>query len=85
MRAFRNGGRHQRAMPRLLKWCNEASYVHWEQAEPTMPSLDSAFDRLRTGGRISKVLRPTANQLAGRTTSTKKPLPGGVVGPITGS
>jgi hypothetical protein len=85
MRAFRNGGPHQRAMPRLLSWCDEASYAHWGQPEAAMPSLDSAFERLRTDGRISKVLHPTTNQLAGRTTSAKKPLPGRVMGPIRGS
>jgi hypothetical protein len=83
MRAFRNAGAHHRAMPRLLKWCDEASYVHWEQGDGTLPSVDVAYERLRTSGRLSKVNDPTAAQRNGRTTSDIKPQAGPAITPIT--
>jgi hypothetical protein len=85
MRAFRNQGQHQRAMPKLLGWCDEASYTHWEQADDTLPTVSVAFEHLRTAGRLSKVQYPTAEHIAGRTTSSKPPLAGGTIRPITGS
>src|SRR3954453_2073045 len=54
MRGFRNSGAHQRAMPRLLNWCNEASYVHWDTDAAQVPSVEEAYERLRDTGQISK-------------------------------
>ncbi len=29
MKAFRGSGPHAKVMPKLLEWCDEASYAHW--------------------------------------------------------
>ena len=73
MRAFRNSGVHMRAMPKLLRWCDEASFVHWEQPEASAPDIDAAFDRLAREGQLSKVKKPSARHQAGRTVSDARP------------
>lgn len=73
MRAFRNNGAHMKAMPRLLNWCDEASYAHWRQDDASTPAPEAAFERLRDTGKTSKVNHPSARHAAGRTTADKAP------------
>ena len=62
MRAFRNSGAHQTAMPKLFEWCDEASYVHWQQPDAEAPpDLKTAHRRLVTEGAVSGVRFPSAN------------------------
>jgi len=60
MRAFRNSGNHRTAMPKLAGWCDEASYVHWEQADDLAPDLKTARDRLVAEGVVSQVNHPSS-------------------------
>lgn len=46
MHAYRDGGAHRRVMPRLLKWCDEATVVHWTQESPSLPDWPEAHRRL---------------------------------------
>ncbi len=48
-------------MPRLMVWCDEASVVHWEQAETTLPTWAEADARMRAEGRPSKVRHPSSS------------------------
>ena len=64
MRQYMLAGDHKRAMPYLLKWCDEASVAHWEQDAEALPSWLEADQHMRTIGRISKVLHPSPNHTA---------------------
>ena len=73
MRAFRNSSAHQAAMPKLLKLCDEASFAHWTADTPNVPTAQEAYERLKNGGRLSKVNQPSAAHAAGRTVSEGVP------------
>jgi heme-degrading monooxygenase HmoA len=60
MRSFMAGGAHREAMPKLLNWCDEASVVHWLQADATLPGWREADQKMREQGRPSKVRHPGA-------------------------
>lgn len=64
MRRYMTGGHHRKAMPRLLLWCDEASVVHWEQHDDTLPAWPEADRRMRQSGRASKVLHPSPDHQA---------------------
>jgi hypothetical protein len=76
MRSFRDSGVHGLTMRDLLNWCDEASFVHWEEPRPTLPPLDEAYQRLRQFGRVSKVLHPSPTHARGQTAGTARPQPG---------
>ena len=81
MRAFRNSGVHLKAMPKLLHWCDEASFTHWEQEADTPPGPDVAYDRLAREGKLSKVAVPSARHHAGEKVGRVKPRPGQTLRP----
>lgn len=59
MRAYILSGAHRAAMPKFANWCDEASVVHWTQADEAEPTWSYAVDRMRREGRPSKVRRPS--------------------------
>ena len=59
MRRYMTSGPHRTAMPRFLDWCDEASVVHWTQADDALPSWPEADRRMRENGRPSKVRNPS--------------------------
>lgn len=65
MRAYRNSGAHLQAMPKLLGWCDEASFVHWAQPSSEPPGPADAVARIRAEGKLSKVRRPSPTHQAG--------------------
>ncbi|NWF60629.1 MAG: DUF3291 domain-containing protein [Fischerella sp.] len=64
MRAFMTAGAHRRAMPKLLEWCDEASFVHWHQETAELPDLREAHRKIVTEGRMSKVNHPSPAQMS---------------------
>jgi heme-degrading monooxygenase HmoA len=55
MRAYMTAGPHRRAMPKLMRWCDQASIAHWVQDDATLPAWEEADRRMRDEGRVSKV------------------------------
>ena len=39
MRRYMTTGSHKKAMPKLMKWCDEASVAHWEQEGDALPGV----------------------------------------------
>lgn len=64
MRRYMRNGQHQKAMPYLVNWCDEASVVHWTQDDATLPSWNDADRRMRSEGRASRVRRPSPDHAA---------------------
>ena len=62
MNAYRIAGAHLGAMPRLLKWCDEAAVAHWSQDSAEIPSWQEAHRHLVQEGRLSKVNHPSPRQ-----------------------
>jgi uncharacterized protein DUF3291 len=59
MKAFVIAKPHGPVMRKLMNWCDEASLVHWEQAEAALPAWEEAHRRLEQEGRLSKVKFPS--------------------------
>ncbi len=53
MRAFRNSGVHAAVVPKLDKWCDEASVVHWEAEDDKLPTWREAHRRMIEAGKLS--------------------------------
>lgn len=69
MRAFQTSAPHVNTMSRLPHWCDEASYVYWQQDDASLPTPAAALERMRDGGNLSKVDHPSAAHAAGKTTA----------------
>ena len=48
---------HHATMARLDGWCDEASFVDWEQEDAVLPDWRTAFDRLVAEGRSAGLSR----------------------------
>lgn len=81
MRAYMLGGDHRTAMPYLMAWCDEASVVHWTQADATLPSWPEADRRMRQDGRASKVRGPSPDH-AGMTFPAPRLTLAGPIAPL---
>ena len=81
MRRYITSGAHLKVMPRLMDWCDEASVVHWWQANAAMPDWLEAERRMRAEGRISKVRNPSPDhaemRFAAPRTTLSFPIPRG--------
>ena len=66
MKAFRGSGAHAQVMPRLLNWCDEASYAHWMRDGTAVADWPEAYQRLVRNGRLSRVANPSPDHNARR-------------------
>ena len=82
MKAFRGSGPHAKVMPRLVEWCDEASYAHWIPAGTSVPSWPEAHEHLVAEGRLSRVAHPSPSHEARHFAEPRlKPLVGADVKP----
>jgi uncharacterized protein DUF3291 len=81
MHAFRDSGAHHPAMRKLLHWCDEASFVHWDDVDGVLPAVTDAHARLLSGGRTSKVSHPSAAHRAGQRATSRVPVAGPMINP----
>src|SRR6185369_10375782 len=51
MLAFRNGGSHAKAMPKLAGWAEHTRVANWEQDETSLPGWATLYGRLSEKGR----------------------------------
>lgn len=65
MRAFRNSDPHGRIMPKLLDWCDEASFVHWEQEDAELPDTAVARRAMFERGELGRVRHPSQSHAEG--------------------
>ena len=66
MKSFRNSGAHRLAMSWLSEWCDEATYLHWQQESDQPPGLKLAHTRLVAEGVVSRVKYPSPDHAARR-------------------
>jgi hypothetical protein len=59
MTSFMLSGVHRTVMPKLLKWCDEASVARWTQDSPQQPTWDEVHQRMQRDGRTSRVNHPS--------------------------
>lgn len=66
MKEFRNSAPHRKAIQKLPYWCKEASYFHWTQADNILPEWIKASERLLNEGKLTKVRKPSSNQITNK-------------------
>ena len=59
MRAFRNSRLHVAVIPKAARWCDEASFVHWETQAVELPDWEEAHRRMSESGKPSPVRFPS--------------------------
>jgi hypothetical protein len=84
MRAYRNSGIHLRAMPKLVRWCDEAAIAHFEQPGDAAPDPAAAYERMKNAGKLSKVAKPSARHQSGATVGNSTAARGQVLKPRAG-
>jgi heme-degrading monooxygenase HmoA len=59
MSHFMTSEPHLSTMSRISEWCDEATFVDWDQSEPHLPDWQSAFGRLVSDGQIAPLDHPS--------------------------
>ncbi len=55
MGSFVRSDVHRRAMGGMDEWCDEATFVDWEQHDDALPDWQTAYDRLVQDGQSAKL------------------------------
>jgi hypothetical protein len=59
MQAFVDSEPHQSTIARLDRWCDEATFVDWEQPGPELPDWQTSYRRLIAEGQIAPLTHPS--------------------------
>jgi heme-degrading monooxygenase HmoA len=59
MVAYVNTEPHLSTMARLDDWCDEATFVDWDEASPDLPDWQTAFDHLTADGQSASLRHPS--------------------------
>jgi heme-degrading monooxygenase HmoA len=59
MRAFVGTDPHKSTMARLDDWCDEATFVDWEQASADLPDWPTGYRRLVADGQVASLTHPS--------------------------
>jgi heme-degrading monooxygenase HmoA len=60
MNAFVGCEPHLRTMGHIAEWCDEATFVDWEQPGAELPDWQDAYGRLQASGQAASLTSPTA-------------------------
>jgi len=52
-------GVHREAMTKLVEWCDETSFVHWNQDSPELPSWEVAERWMTEHGKFPPLKYPS--------------------------
>ena len=52
---------HDATMSQIDSWCDEATFVNWEQETAELPSWETGYERLRADGQVSTLSNPSAS------------------------
>jgi len=60
MHAYVGADPHRGIMRRLDDWCDEATFVDWEQASADFPDWQASYARLIADGHVASLTEPSA-------------------------
>jgi heme-degrading monooxygenase HmoA len=62
IQAFVGSEPHMRTMASIDDWCDEATFVDWEQTSPDLPDWQTSFRRLVADGQVASLKHPSEAQ-----------------------
>ena len=60
MNGFVGSEPHRRTMVRIDSWCDEATFVDWDQSGAEVPSWQEGYERLARDGQVTALTNGTA-------------------------
>jgi heme-degrading monooxygenase HmoA len=60
MHTFVGNEPHLSIMGRLSEWCDEATFVDWEQDRADLPDWQASYERLVADGQVARLTHPSA-------------------------
>jgi heme-degrading monooxygenase HmoA len=63
MRAYIQADPHRTTMASLDAWCDEATFVDWEQATADLPGWPESYRRLVADGQVAALTQPSPEHL----------------------